>query len=619
MSETLEDRHLHLLGAAGQVRTEKLNGRDYLVFPVVALMEGIIHAVNADEPEFVPAATLAEAADSWNGRPLVVGHPMKNGRPVSANDPRVMELQAFGQVFNSAMNGTRLGMEAWADPERLEQLGEHELLARIRAGKASEISVGAHVMTANGGGQHNGRQYKKSWRKAQGDHLAFLPRGRGACSLEMGCGSHRAAQLYALEEGGPRALGGPGSGHHGHEGRPGEIGGSAPSGGGGKTETIEKTFTSEKKAREHYEKMGQGQTTTQGKNVSNEMEYNKDGTYTVRTVRKTSEDDRDDLKSSFSSSLKEAHSMSEEDMYKSPALAARNIVEGALENPPDAGKLFDKATRAFNSMPERTARQISAKERAIRDFRFALTREKERAQYNAPKRWDKILKGLEPKALAAFECDVVEASDLIIAEAFEDLRVLLGARNSMKDAEIIQGVHDHAVKLGAQCDRNNYKMMASRLTGLSEQSLEQRQRAINEAVGKKWPGNGGASIVSSDYAYVREVFDSYVIVQLKEKLYSVSYTVAKDGSVTLVGEPVEVVQKYATAEGKAASEIRTATVRHEGGKWHLYTKDGTRKLGTHETKGEAEEQERAIEAAKKRRSLEQAGDKAAPTCGCQKH
>lgn len=42
-------------------------------------------------------------------------------------------------------------------------------------------------------------------------------------------------------------------------------------------------------------------------------------------------------------------------------------------------------------------------------------------------------------------------------------------------------------------------------------------------------------------------------------------------------------------------------IRHEDGKWKLYTRDGSRVLGTHDTEAEAEEQERTIEWAKKKR------------------
>ena len=86
-------RHLHLRGATSAPRTEMLDGREYLVVPVVALMDGVIHAVNAATPERVTTATLLKAAHSWNGRPITIGHPVRNGRQCSANDPTIMAAQ----------------------------------------------------------------------------------------------------------------------------------------------------------------------------------------------------------------------------------------------------------------------------------------------------------------------------------------------------------------------------------------------------------------------------------------------------------------------------------------------------------------------------------------------
>lgn len=39
-------------------------------------------------------------------------------------------------------------------------------------------------------------------------------------------------------------------------------------------------------------------------------------------------------------------------------------------------------------------------------------------------------------------------------------------------------------------------------------------------------------------------------------------------------------------------------IRHEDGKWKLYTSDGSRVLGTHDTQEDAEAQERAIQKSK---------------------
>lgn len=42
-------------------------------------------------------------------------------------------------------------------------------------------------------------------------------------------------------------------------------------------------------------------------------------------------------------------------------------------------------------------------------------------------------------------------------------------------------------------------------------------------------------------------------------------------------------------------------IRHVGNEWRLYSKSGGKLLGRHRTRKEAEEQERAIEDAKRRR------------------
>ncbi|MFI5222659.1 MAG: DUF2213 domain-containing protein [Nitrospirales bacterium] len=258
-----EVRQLHLRGALGAARVEQYQGREHLIVPVVALMDGVIHAVNASTPERVTAATLTKAAHSWNGRPLVLGHPMKNGRQCSANEPAIEASHRFGTIFNSRMSGAKLLMDAYVDPVAAERLGGADFVQNLRDGRQCEVSVGAYVMTDNEAGVHMGKPYKATWLETVGDHLAFLPGGRGACSIEMGCGAHRAAMhLVTAEEikmldsprrslkerilalfnasetfqdfeQGLEALGSSSSGNFGHSGRPGQVGGSGGKGGKG--------------------------------------------------------------------------------------------------------------------------------------------------------------------------------------------------------------------------------------------------------------------------------------------------------------------------------------------------------------------------------------------------
>lgn len=205
----MDPRQLHLLGATGKARVETFDGQEHLVVPVVALVEGVIHAVNASMPEYVPGRTLSQMPHAWNGRPLVVGHPTHNGHQISANDPRVLERQGFGFIAQSQVRDNRLGLEAWANVKKLESLGQHDLLKSLREGIPVEVSVGAFVTTSPKQGTFNGKQYKAEWTTIAPDHLAFLPGGRGACSIEMGCGSGRFAEAYLVTAEGLETLSNP--------------------------------------------------------------------------------------------------------------------------------------------------------------------------------------------------------------------------------------------------------------------------------------------------------------------------------------------------------------------------------------------------------------------------
>lgn len=199
----MEDlRQLHLRGATGAVRTEILDGREHLVVPVIALMDTVIHAVNAESPERTPLEVLKKAAASFNGRPVMLGHPSRNGRQISANDPSVIATHGLGTVYNSRVENGKLQMEAWIDTEKAQRIAGAEYVANVRAAKPHDVSVGAFVVADSIAGTHaNGRPYSASWVEANGDHLAMLPGGVGACSMAMGCGTHRAAAHLVTAEG----------------------------------------------------------------------------------------------------------------------------------------------------------------------------------------------------------------------------------------------------------------------------------------------------------------------------------------------------------------------------------------------------------------------------------
>jgi hypothetical protein len=181
----------------GALRVARFEDREHVVVPVVALVEGVIHASNSDVAELVLAEEFGKMPQGWNGRPVMDGHPKVGAGAVSANEPAVLEGQSFGRVFHAEVRGERLLMEAWLDPAKAERVGESatRTLARVRAGEAVEVSVGVFVVEEEVEGTwRDGTRYAAIWREIIPDHLAFLPEGvEGACSVEMGCGAPRAA------------------------------------------------------------------------------------------------------------------------------------------------------------------------------------------------------------------------------------------------------------------------------------------------------------------------------------------------------------------------------------------------------------------------------------------
>jgi hypothetical protein len=192
-------RHLLLRTSASyKTRTEQYQGREHIVVPVVALVQGVLHAMNASSPEFVAAEEIRSTG--WDGRPIFVGHPTINGIPVPGNTPSILETKQVGTVFASAVKKNKLTMEAWIDVARAAEISP-TLLSKVQAGETIEISVGIYCETTDESGTYQGKKYAGAWTDIVPDHLALLPEDDdlGACSREMGCGV-RAAASYDVQE-----------------------------------------------------------------------------------------------------------------------------------------------------------------------------------------------------------------------------------------------------------------------------------------------------------------------------------------------------------------------------------------------------------------------------------
>jgi len=168
--------------AAIETRTEQYQGREHLVVPVVMARSGVVmNGALVTEDEFFPEA--------WNGVPVTVGHPesAQDGGFTAANDPRVLETWAVGQIFNARVEDHALKGEAWIDVAAANRI-RPTLIDELTSAASMDVSTGYFSKDEKRHGTSNGRQYQRVSRDLLPDHLALLPGDTGACSWEDGCG-----------------------------------------------------------------------------------------------------------------------------------------------------------------------------------------------------------------------------------------------------------------------------------------------------------------------------------------------------------------------------------------------------------------------------------------------
>jgi hypothetical protein len=163
---------------------------EYYVAPIVAMVQGVVHAMNAKHPEFVPADQLSTYG--WDHRPVFVNHPMVNDTPVASYHPQVIGSH-IGFTRNPSVAEQKLLMEVCIEKMKMTP----ELLAHIDSDEPFNVSMGAFVNSVPKQGEYGGKKYFSEWHDIDPDHMALLPATKGACSWEMGCGVRAAGELRA--------------------------------------------------------------------------------------------------------------------------------------------------------------------------------------------------------------------------------------------------------------------------------------------------------------------------------------------------------------------------------------------------------------------------------------
>lgn len=179
-------RHSFITQSEGYYTPEKkqMKGKDYLVVPVIMMKEGV-HAGSAG-PIFHKAEELARSVSAWNGRPISINHPTKDGKFVSANAPELAE-EHVGAVYNTRFEDGKLRGDAWLNEEDLKKVSI-DAYNYILQGYPMDVSTGAFTEDEYIQGNWNGEVYKAISHNYKPDHLALLPNEAGACSWKDGCG-----------------------------------------------------------------------------------------------------------------------------------------------------------------------------------------------------------------------------------------------------------------------------------------------------------------------------------------------------------------------------------------------------------------------------------------------
>ncbi len=167
---------------AGKVRREKLNGRDVVIVPSATMPDDIVMNEIA-----YPADEIEKSFASLDRTPAPLGHPLVNGRFVSARDPEGINIGWIG-AFNTNVrreNG-RVLIDKVIDVERANQTeGGKRVLNAIEKGEPIHTSTGLLCELEAANGDVN---YKFIARNMEFDHDAILLDEEGAATPDQGVG-----------------------------------------------------------------------------------------------------------------------------------------------------------------------------------------------------------------------------------------------------------------------------------------------------------------------------------------------------------------------------------------------------------------------------------------------
>ncbi|QDV87166.1 hypothetical protein [Planctomycetes bacterium TBK1r] len=141
----------------------------HVVVDAVILVPGIHHGSLG--PINYPARILRKRASEWDGIPVTLYHPQRNGKNIHVNDAPEYVIGFLSKPrYVSGRLRARVHLDIAKTPPKV--------LQSVQDGKRINVSTGLGTATDSQGNLID----------FEADHLAILPDQPGACSLDDGCG-----------------------------------------------------------------------------------------------------------------------------------------------------------------------------------------------------------------------------------------------------------------------------------------------------------------------------------------------------------------------------------------------------------------------------------------------
>lgn len=164
------------------IRTVNEDGREYLVIPSYTLPDNVV--MNGG---LYPKAEIDSSYLSLEDTPAPVGHPMANGKYISAYHPKATNAYYAGAYNrNVRRDGNRVYLEKWVDTEFAKNsIKGRELLDAVAKKQPIHTSTGIMLDREPA---TNGDGYEWIARNMKFDHDAILINETGAATPEQGVG-----------------------------------------------------------------------------------------------------------------------------------------------------------------------------------------------------------------------------------------------------------------------------------------------------------------------------------------------------------------------------------------------------------------------------------------------